>query len=54
MADWACRRRRPVITTHIHSQHLLNIVGKSLTNFSCTRELVQAVHDAVVGESIHG
>jgi len=54
MADWACRRRRPVITTHIHSRHLLNIVGKSLTNFSCTRELVQAVHDAVVGESIHG
>ena len=52
-ADWACRRRRLAITAHIHSRHLLDIVGQTLSNFSCTRELVQAVHDAVVGESIH-
>jgi len=50
-ADWACQRRL-VITAHVHSRHLLDIVGQSLTNFSCTRELVQAVHDALIGESV--
>jgi len=53
MADWACQRRPPAITAHIHYRHLLDIVGQSLTSFSCTHELVQAMHDAIVGESIH-
>lgn len=53
MANWACRRRPLAITAHIHYWHLLDTVGKSLTSFSCTHELVQVVHNAVVGESIH-
>ena len=49
----ACRRELS-ITSHTHYRLALDIVGEGLTRFTSSRELVQAVHDALVGESPPG
>ena len=48
--DWACQKGL-VITPHIHYHLILDLVGEALTNFSSSMELVQAIHDALIGES---
>ncbi|KAF9232709.1 hypothetical protein BU15DRAFT_54716 [Melanogaster broomeanus] len=46
-STWACRQGMK-ITPHIHYRLVLDIVGVRLTNFSSSRELVRAVHDAII------
>ncbi|KIJ58971.1 hypothetical protein HYDPIDRAFT_101652 [Hydnomerulius pinastri MD-312] len=49
-ARWACPPLKTVVP-HIHYRLALNIVRSKLTQFCCTRELVQAIHDASIGGS---
>jgi hypothetical protein len=49
--DWACHVSIPIIP-HTHYRLVLDLVGNKLTEFTSSRELVQAVRDALVGESI--
>ncbi|KIM65569.1 hypothetical protein SCLCIDRAFT_112896, partial [Scleroderma citrinum Foug A] len=46
---WACQKGLE-ITSHIHYCLILDLIGEALTNFRSSRELVQAIHDALVGE----
>jgi len=48
-SPWACRKG-VAITSHVHHRLVLDIVGESLTNFASTRQLIQAIHDALLGE----
>ncbi|KIK22998.1 hypothetical protein PISMIDRAFT_11255 [Pisolithus microcarpus 441] len=47
-SPWACQQGL-LITSHTHYQLILDIVGERLTNFTSSRELVQAIHDALIG-----
>ncbi|KAL4075198.1 hypothetical protein V8B97DRAFT_2022216 [Scleroderma yunnanense] len=46
MSAWACQAGL-VVTPHVHHVLVLNLVGEALMNFSCTWELVQAMHDGL-------
>jgi len=48
-SPWACRKG-VAITSHIHHRLVLDTVGESLMNFTSSRQLVQAIHDALIGE----
>jgi len=39
------------ISPHIHCHFVLDLVGTSLTAFASSKELVQAIHDALLGDS---
>jgi Fungal protein kinase len=54
--SWACKEGEEVkIASHSHYRLVLDLVGKSLSTFTSTKELVQAIHDALLGRllSIH-
>ena len=40
------------ITGHVHYRLVLKEVGRRLTDFICTRDLVNAVRDAIIGTSV--
>ncbi|KAH7918459.1 hypothetical protein BV22DRAFT_1134581 [Leucogyrophana mollusca] len=44
-AEWACRTK--VLTKHRHYRLVLGVIGRDLTSFANTRELVSAVRDAL-------
>ena len=46
---WACQKGL-AITPHIHYRLVLDLVGAALTTFTSSKELVQAIHDALLGE----
>ena len=46
---WACQKGL-AITPHIHYRLILDLVGAALTTFASSKELVQAIHDALLGE----
>lgn len=46
--DWACDTGSS-LTPHRHYRLILDIVGRPLTRFESTREMVQAVRDALIG-----
>jgi len=46
---WACQKGLE-ITSHIHYRLILDLVRETLMNFRSSRELVQAIHDTLVGE----
>lgn len=46
--SWACRKGL-VIVSHTHYRLVLDLVGKSLSSFASSKELVQALHDAAIG-----
>jgi len=46
---WACQKDLE-ITPHIHYRLVLDLVGAPLTTFASSKELVQAIHDALIGE----
>ena len=46
---WACQKRLE-ITSHIYYRLILDLIGEALMNFRSSRELVQAIHDAHIGE----
>lgn len=48
---WACPPKTTIMA-HRHYRLVLDVVGQRLTEFDSSRELVQAVHDALLGESI--
>ncbi|KIM57315.1 hypothetical protein SCLCIDRAFT_130771, partial [Scleroderma citrinum Foug A] len=48
--DWACQKGL-AITPHIHYRLILDLIREALTNFSSSMELVQAIHNALIGES---
>lgn len=45
---WACQVGLQ-ITPHIHHVIVLNVAGKPLITFSCSKELAQAIRDALLG-----
>ncbi|KAI6041984.1 hypothetical protein EDC04DRAFT_2564886, partial [Pisolithus marmoratus] len=47
-SPWACQRGL-MITSHTHYWLILDLVGEGLTNFASSQQLVQAVHDALLG-----
>jgi Fungal protein kinase len=49
-SPWACREGMDILA-HSHYRLVLDIVGASLTDFSSSKELVQAIHDALLGGS---
>ena len=49
---WACQQGLAIIR-HSHYFLSIDIVGDALTNFSSSRALVQAIHDALIGEFFH-
>ena len=49
---WACQQGL-VIIHHSHYILSIDIVGDALTDFSILWELVQAIHDALIGELFH-
>ncbi|KAH7886496.1 hypothetical protein F5I97DRAFT_1926749 [Phlebopus sp. FC_14] len=49
-ADWSCVREE--ITGHIHYRIVLGVVGRSLSTFESTKELTQAVLDALRAHSV--
>ena len=49
---WACQQGLAIIH-HSHYILSIDIVGDALTDFSSSRELVQAIHDALIGELFH-
>ncbi|KAI6013135.1 hypothetical protein BKA83DRAFT_4063633, partial [Pisolithus microcarpus] len=50
-SPWACRQGL-LITSHTHYWLILDIVRERLTNFTSSRELVQAIHDALVAHQL--
>ncbi|KAG2049762.1 hypothetical protein BDR06DRAFT_830179, partial [Suillus hirtellus] len=46
-ASWACTHQ--ALTPHIHYCLVLNLVGKPLLHFASSRQVVEAVHDALIG-----
>ncbi|KIM52043.1 hypothetical protein SCLCIDRAFT_81805, partial [Scleroderma citrinum Foug A] len=46
---WACQKGL-AITPHIHYRLILDLVGEALTTFASSKELVQVIHDALLGE----
>ena len=46
---WACQKGLE-ITSHIHYCLILDLVREALMNFRSSRELVQAIQDALIGE----
>jgi len=46
---WACQKGLE-ITPHIHYRLVLDLVGAPLTTFASSKELVQAIHDALISE----
>ena len=46
---WACQKGL-AITPHIHYHLVLDLVGEALTTFASSKELVQVIHDALLGE----
>ncbi|KAI5983045.1 hypothetical protein EDD15DRAFT_2376936 [Pisolithus albus] len=50
-SPWACRQGLS-ITSHTHYWLILDVVGERLTNFTSSRELVQAIHDALVAHKL--
>lgn len=50
-SPWACGKG-VLITAHTHYRLVLEIVGEKLTNFASTKELVQAIYDALIGKSL--
>ena len=46
-------RGRMEFTGHIHYRMVLGVVGKALTSFSSSKELVSAIRDALIGELIY-
>ncbi|KAH7890331.1 hypothetical protein F5I97DRAFT_1963927 [Phlebopus sp. FC_14] len=49
-ADWSCVREE--ITGHVHYSIVLGVVGRSLSTFESTKELTQAVLDALRAHSV--
>ncbi|KAG2124292.1 hypothetical protein BD769DRAFT_1358965 [Suillus cothurnatus] len=46
-AKWACPNQ--AVTPHTLHRLVLDIMGEKLTDFESSRQLVQSVHDALVG-----
>ena len=46
--SWASHNGRAIVA-HTHYRLVLNIVGKSLSEFASSKELVQAMHDTLIG-----
>ncbi|KAI6013506.1 hypothetical protein EDC04DRAFT_2609312 [Pisolithus marmoratus] len=44
---WTCQQGL-LITSHTHYHLILDVVGERLTNFTSSRELVQAIHDVLI------
>lgn len=50
-SPWACRQDVKIVS-HTHYRLVLDLVGKPLSAFSSSKELVQAVHDAMIGRVV--
>ena len=48
-SPWACQKGLSIMP-HTHYWLILDLVREALTSFSSSKELVQAIHDALVGE----
>ncbi|KIM50479.1 hypothetical protein SCLCIDRAFT_83389, partial [Scleroderma citrinum Foug A] len=48
-SPWACRKGLS-ITPHTHYWLILDLIREALMSFSSSKELVQAIHDTLVGE----
>ena len=48
-SPWACQKGLSIMP-HTHYWLILDLVGEALTSFSSSKELVQAIHDTLVGE----
>jgi len=46
--SWACKRTEEIMS-HTHYRLVLDLVGKSLSTFTSSKELVQAIHDVLIG-----
>jgi Fungal protein kinase len=46
--SWACKRMGEIMS-HTHYRLVLDLVGKSLSTFTSSKQLVQAIHDVLIG-----
>jgi hypothetical protein len=46
--SWACKRMGEIMS-HTHYHLVLDLVGKSLLTFTSSKQLVQAIHDVLIG-----